>query len=146
MTNRLIDYLCIKITNIIGRIQRKAEYVKLNEMTNRFSSFGSDSVFHFFDYKVINPQYISVGSNVHFGHRVRLEVFDEYTGVKFAPPHSKNWQQRKYRNRYAYRLHKQSRDWQWSIVCFKCIYYGSFPWKYNKRRFINATIKTSSII
>lgn len=85
MTSKLADYICIKISNLIGRIQRKADYVKLNKMIKRFSSFGSDSVFHYFDYNVINPQYISVGSNVHFGHRVRLELFDEYAGTKFAP-------------------------------------------------------------
>lgn len=86
MTDKFINFLCVKFYSILKKIERKAQYKETMDMISKFSHFGKDSFFHSFDNSVVNPQYIRIGNRVNIGRRVRLEVFDKYAGVHFCSP------------------------------------------------------------
>lgn len=81
----ILEIIALKFYSIFERIERKAQWNKYQKMRNNFKAIGTDSMFPFMDYDVLNPQYMEIGNGCSFGHRFRMCAYDNYGKQKFQP-------------------------------------------------------------
>lgn len=81
----IIKKLLFIFYSLLQKIEKKWQWEEYMKLRQSFKYFGSSSYFSYMDYDITGPQYIAIGEHCKFGHRLRLNTYNNFESQKFMP-------------------------------------------------------------
>lgn len=73
------------LLSFLKEIERKKQWEDYMSLCRQFKQMGKTSYFSYMDYDITGAQYIEIGEQCKFGHRLRLNAYDKFGTQNFSP-------------------------------------------------------------